>query len=98
MSCVFNGRDLPGVSGCMTNRKPTQETAAALLLEAKTAFSVPWGIQPLPQCCFRVSGACRVSSSAVRCTRAKLSFLCCNCCGFAVRKGCYSSQSDGVFF
>lgn len=45
----------------MTNRKPTQETAAGLLLEAKTAFSVPSGILPHPQCCFRVSGACRVS-------------------------------------
>lgn len=45
----------------MTNRKPTQETAAALLLEAKAAFSIPPGFLPLPLCCFRVSGACHVS-------------------------------------
>lgn len=69
--CVFNGCDLTGVcvlevlTACWNATHDQQEAHtgnwAALLHEAKTAFSIPPGFLPIPRCCFRVSGACHVS-------------------------------------
>lgn len=78
----FNGCDLD--SKCwpcagtqrMSDRKPTQETSAALLLEARTAFSIPSGVSAAPSMLFQGFRSVSCFSWAVWPTKA---FFCGSC-------------------